>query len=707
MSNGLAGSRSPFLQHGAHQPVDWMPWGAEAFARAREADKPILLDIGAIWCHWCHVMDRESYENTQTAALINELFIPVKVDRDESPDVDARYQRAVQLLTGGGGWPLTAFLTHDGSVFYGGTYFPPEDGHGRPSLQRVLREVHRVWTTERDRALEAANGIEQRLQTYAMAEAEGGTADASLIADTAEDLATSFDFRYGGFGGAPKFPNAGALDLLIDVAIDDDIDWARRMVTETLTAMGRGGIYDQIGGGFHRYATDARWLIPHFEKMAYDNGALLETYARAAAAFGDDFFRRVANGIMEHYEDVAPALLERGGFPASQDADYSAADDGDYWTWTPSEIRDALKVSDAPEIGTPNIDIDRATDAVIAFFGVEDRASAMHIDPSRHVLFRARNIDGIARELGVPQADAVLLIRNATTILKRARDARPRPYVDETVYTGWNALVASGHLAAARYLGSDKAKTTGINALEAVHNDAFRDAHGLLHRAGDERSGYMLDDQAHAAVAYIDAYEVTGDDVWLERAHVLLELMDAHYKNDSGALQDRPHSAEAVARPLAQPQLSITDSPTPSGNGSAALANLRYAALTGDDGRQQRGLEILFAFGKAAARFKSAASTYLKALAWATRDVTKVVIVADPRSSDGRALIDVAYRQYVPRMALRVVDPGRELPTELPAELRAMVTADAPRAYVCVGRTCAAPIAEPADLARVLREFRG
>ncbi|MGH7448044.1 MAG: thioredoxin domain-containing protein, partial [Longimicrobiales bacterium] len=340
--NRLADEPSPFLQHGAQQPVAWMPWGAEAFDLAREQSRPILLDIGAVWCHWCHVMDRESYEDAETAALINELFVPVKVDRDERPDVDARYQRAVQTMSGQGGWPLTAFLTPDGRAFYGGTYFPPADMHGRPSFRRVLGEVARVWRDDRERALESATQILQHLERLDADVRRAGELDPGLVDFGADALAQTFDFRHGGFGQAPKFPNAGALLLLLDRWIDGKgEDWARRIVAETLRAMADGGIHDQLGGGFHRYTVDARWLIPHFEKMAGDNGPLLECYARAAAALDERRLADVARGIVAYYREIAPTLLADGGFAASQDADISDRDDGDYWTWTEQEVLDA------------------------------------------------------------------------------------------------------------------------------------------------------------------------------------------------------------------------------------------------------------------------------------------------------------------------------------------------------------------------------
>ncbi|MGH7463821.1 MAG: thioredoxin domain-containing protein, partial [Longimicrobiales bacterium] len=503
--NRLADEPSPFLQHGAQQPVAWMPWGAEAFDLAREQSRPILLDIGAVWCHWCHVMDRESYEDAATAALINELYIPVKVDRDERPDVDARYQRAVQLLTGQGGWPLTAFLTPDGEVFYGGTYFPPVAAHGRPSFMHVLQEVARVWRDERPRALEAASQIGGQLEAAAGAEARAGDPQASLIGETLEELAQSFDFRHGGFGRAPKFPNAGALDLLLDEYLESGTPWARRTVEETLDAMIAGGFHDQLGGGFHRYSTDARWIIPHFEKMAYDNGVLLATCARAFAGLGRTQYRDAAGGVVGHYHDVARDLLRAGGVPASQDADHSPDDDGDYWTWTREEIAAALAD-------------DELTRTALMYYGFDDPAGAMHLDQSRHVLFRALSFDALAERLGEGIAEVERRIQRIRDLLKRARDDRPAPYVDTTLYSGWTALVASGFIAAERFARVEGAADTALRALRRIMRDAFAPETGVLHRIGDAAAGVHVDDQAHTLLALIDAFEQTQDAIWLEHA---------------------------------------------------------------------------------------------------------------------------------------------------------------------------------------------
>jgi hypothetical protein len=688
--NRLADAKSPFLQHGAHQPVHWQPWSDDAFARARSEDRPVLLDIGAVWCHWCHVMDRESYDNPDTAAVINELFVPVKVDRDERPAVDARYQRAVQLLTGQGGWPLTAFLTPDGELFYGGTYFPPDDRFGRPSFPRVLREVARVWREEREGARAAALQISERLEAAAGAETRAGELSPHVIAETLEELAHTFDFRHGGFGRAPKVPNAGALDLLLDEYTERGTEWARRIVHDTLGGMIRGGIYDQLGGGFHRYSVDAQWVIPHFEKMAYDNGVLLSTCARAASALHYADARDAAAGVVGYYRDVAPALLAEGGFPASQDADHSPDDDGDYWTWTVAELRDVLRDDDRVRLA-------------VEHFGVEQAVSAMHLDPARHVLYRAVPAAALAQRLGRPPAEVAAQLEDVKRALEAARDGRPRPYVDETLYSGWTALVASGFLAAARYLAIDGAEADALRALERLWADGFRADRGVLHRLGDDGAGYHLDDQAHTAIALLDAFELTQDARWLDRCRTLLRiLLHRHRDPVLGALQDTPRDETSDVAPLQRPYLPITDAPAPSGNASAALALLRLAALDHDDASRDAALGILRAFAGSAPRLGSAAATYVKALAWAVHPVTTILVVEERAGP----LLGEALRAARPRTVVRRLGPGETAGAALVPELAAMVTAEAPRAYVCAAHACAAPTSSATDLAETLRTFR-
>lgn len=688
--NALATARSPFLQHGAQQPVDWMPWGTAAFERSRTENRPILLDIGAVWCHWCHVMDHESYEDPVTARLINELFVPVKVDRDERPDVDARYQRAVQALSGQGGWPLTAFLTPDGEVYYAGTYFPPQDSYGRPSFQRVLREVARIWSEDPARVREAAQAVRTRVTAYAKTETQPGEVTPALIDAAAEEFAHNFDFRHGGFGRAPKFPNAGALILLLDHSIDAQEDWARRIVSETLIAMARGGIHDQLGGGFHRYSTDLRWIIPHFEKMAYDNGVLLEAYALAHTVFKDPLLREAAAGIVAHYVDIAPALVQAGGFPASQDADVGN-DDGDYWTWTLPEVRAALD------------DDELRVRAAELHFGLDDPDSAMHLDPARHVLFQARSPDDLTRRLGMSEDQVRRLLGEIRTKLKQVRDARPRPYVDETVYASWTALVASGHIAAARYLDMTDAGTSALRALERIWRDAFVAGHGVVHRVSDPESGLFLEDQAYVAQALIDAFEYTQAVSHVERAEQLVRLTLARFQDDDGAFGDVPRDARTTASPLGEEHRPIADAPSPAGNATMALVLLRLSALTHTPDYAHEAARVLRAFAGTAAHMPTATATYLRALAWATLPVTTVVIVGEDEDAVANELQRGALSTYHPRTVVRRIKPAAAQSTLLPPELQAMVTGDAPVAYICTGQTCAAPTSDPNVLAQHLR----
>src|SRR5579884_317060 len=390
MPNRLAAATSAYLRSAAHQPVEWYPWGEEAFARARAEDRPFLLDVGAVWCHWCHVLDRESYEDPEVAAIINQHFVAVKVDRDERPDVDVRYQNAVSAISGQGGWPLTAFLTPEGKVFYGGTYFPPEGSHGRPGFKQVLLAVSEFYRTRRDQAHAYANELHQALHRLGEARASEELLSPGLVQEAVADIERRFDRQHGGFGGAPKFPHTGAIELLLrryDRTRDPKTLLA---VTRTLEKMARGGVYDQLGGGFHRYAVDAAWVVPHFEKMLYDNAELLRNYVHAFQATGAPLFRETALGIVRY---VTAHLMDasEGGFYASQDADISLHDDGDYYTWTEEEAAAALP----PE----ELQVARATYHL-------DGPGEMSHDPRRHVLFVDKDPDVVAAVLGRP-ADEV------------------------------------------------------------------------------------------------------------------------------------------------------------------------------------------------------------------------------------------------------------------------------------------------------------
>ena len=435
--NLLAQSSSPYLRSAMHQPVRWREWSDEAFAEAQRENKPILLDIGAVWCHWCHVMDRESYESPEVAEIINAHFVPVKVDRDERPDVDSRYQTAVAAISGQGGWPLTAFLTPEGKPFYGGTYFPPQDAMGRPSFRKILLAIAEAFRERRNDVEEEAGKL-----MHALSHAEGllgrsATFSPRIVEQMVQSGLGVFDRQNGGFGDAPKFPHPSALDLLIDWYARTGEEQVGTVVTTTLEKMARGGVYDQLAGGFHRYSVDERWCVPHFEKMAYDNSELLKNYVHGYQAMGNPFFAQVARDIMR-WMDEWLSDRERGGFYASQDADIDLDDDGDHFTWTRDEARAVLD-DDEFEVACLHYDI--------------GEVGEMHHNHAKNVLWVRTPAEEIASRTGRSRQQIDALIDSAKKKMYAARLRRPIPYIDKTVYVSWNALCISAYLQAARVLG--------------------------------------------------------------------------------------------------------------------------------------------------------------------------------------------------------------------------------------------------------------
>ena len=644
--------------------MHWFPWGEQAFAKARAEDKPVLLDIGAVWCHWCHVMDGESYDDAATAALLNESYVCIKVDRDERPDVDARYQRAVQALTGQGGWPLTAFLTPRGEVFFGGTYFPPENNaFGRPGFPSVLRHVARLYRDEREKVTNNARAIGEHVvqsldETRAgrTEQAPAPEVDAGLLERTADQMARLFDIRYGGFGGAPKFPHPAACLFLLGRWWDTRLDWQREIVERTLTAMARGGIHDHVGGGFHRYATDERWIVPHFEKMSYDNSELLRAYCAAHGALSTPLFRDVAEGIVRWVEEVL-CDSAAGLFYTSQDADVTFGDDGDYWTWTPEEARAALS-ADEYELAANVFDI--------------AEHGEMHHNPRKNVLWYRR----------LPANDAErALVSRALQKLKAARDARKPPFVDATAYVNWNAMMAGAFLEAGAVLDRPACNTLALRVLERIWRESWHSERGMAHVIGREEPWGLLDDNVQSAAAFLDAYESSGDDRWLERARTVMDYCTRAHGDQGGGFFDLSAARRAgggdgggeTLAYLAHPAKPVQDSPTPSGNGTAALVLTRLWVLT-DDGAWRRELDRLLAScAPAALELSLYGATLLRACDWAVNLPTRIE-VHGPRGEGPACDMHLA--------ALQVYRPRRVVVRK---------TADAPRATVCVGTVCSLP----------------
>lgn len=689
--NRLADSASPYLRSAAHQPVRWFAWGDEAFARAQAEDKPILLDIGATWCHWCHVIDRESYENPDIAAIINEHYVAVKVDRDERPDVDARYQAAISAISGQGGWPLTGFLTSDGRPFFGGTYFPPDDAMGRPGFKRILVAIADAYKSRRADVERSASALAD-----AVAKAESFTgARADFAPEVVDHLVDSvvrlFDLRNGGFGQSPKFPHPAAMELLLERYQATRESSLLTVITTTLDRMARGGVYDHLAGGFHRYSVDERWLVPHFEKMSYDNSELLRNYLHAFQVTGTPLYRRVAEGIVGWVQTTL-ADRERGGFYASQDADYSLEDDGDYFTWTLDELRSALAEDEAR--------------VAALYFGVSERGH-MHHKPEKCVLHVERDVAAIAEELGIEEAQVEGLLSSARAKLLDARAKRPTPCVDTTLYVGWNAMMAAAFLDAGRVLDRADCRDFALRTLNRLLAEGRADDRGFAHRIGGDWLEGTLDDQVHAAAALLDAFEATLDRRWFDAAErTAALLLEKYWDAAGGGFFDRAADAPAMGG-LDVRRKPLQDSPTPGANAIAAIVLMRLHGFSGDRLYYDRARQTLEAFAGVAPQYGMFAASYgLAALVHARHPLQVVVTGAQ---SDGKAeeLERAALAVHRFGKAVLRLTPERLAAGALPAALRETLPAlDAarPQALVCVETACQPPTDDPLRLRALLTE---
>ncbi len=690
-SNSLRNAASAYLRGAAHQPVHWHEWGDAAFEKARREDKPILLDIGAVWCHWCHVMDRESYENEEIARLINEHYVPIKVDRDERPDIDARYQLAVSALTGQGGWPLTAFLTPAGKPFYGGTYFPPDDNFGRPGMKRVLSSVAQNYTTRHSEIHASADHIAQALASAETFQKGAGGADRNLVDSIISNIGRMFDPQYGGFGSQPKFPHPGAIDLLLDAYLESKQAWLLSVVNTTLESMGRGGVYDQIGGGFHRYSVDERWIVPHFEKMSYDNAGLLGNYLRAYQITRNEFFQEIALGILSFIENVLTA--PGGGFYASQDADASLEDDGDYFTWTLDEVKSVLDETEA---------------AVIAERYHTEPHGEMHHNPAKNVLFIDQPFEAIAARVKVAPEEVPQVLARAKSKMYAARLKRPTPFVDTTLYASWNGMMISALLEAHKVLDHPAALASALKALDLMLAKAYDSAKGMYHSlvSGQARIEGLLDDQVFIAAALLDAYEVTGKRAYFGRALELMETTVRRFWDDSaGGFFDTAKDLDGRQGSLTQTRKAFQDSPTPAGNSVAASVLDRLAVLADRPDFREKAQVTLDLLAPKAAEFGLYAATYALALVNHLRPPTEVVVIGEANNESTKSLLRAAYQ--APRAGKRVLffEPSAlesDLPTGLAATLPHVPYNGRPVALVCVGASCQPPVSDPDELSRGL-----
>jgi len=702
--NSLAKAASPYLRSAMHQPIHWYEWGEEAFAAAQRENKPMLLDIGAVWCHWCHVMDRESYDDPEVAQIVNENFIAVKVDRDERPDIDSRYQVAVSSISGQGGWPLTAFLTPDGKPFYGGTYFPPDDHWGRPGFKRVLLSIANAYREKHGDVVEQAKMVEGAISHAESFTGRSAQFSPRVIDAIVKSALQMFDSTNGGFGQTPKFPHPAVLDLLIERYAQTGNEELHKVFATTLERMANGGVYDQLAGGFHRYSVDERWVVPHFEKMCYDNSELLKNYVHAYQATGSEFFAALARDIIR-WMDEWLSNREHGGFYASQDADYSLEDDGDYFTWTMQEAQEVLTEEEA-KIACLYYDI--------------NEVGEMHHNPAKNVLYVRAPVEEIARRLNLAPERVQELLNSAKKKMYAARLKRPTPYVDKTVYVGWNALCVSAYLEAAKVLALDHARRFALHSLDRVLSEGWQPESGLRHviaysdaHAGGRKIPGVLDDYAFISLACLDAYEATGDLSYFKFAKRIADAMlEKFFDQVSGGFFDTEQTAgsEKLLGVLGARRKPFQDSPTPAGNSIAAIAMLRLHAYTNDETYRDKAEQTLEVFAGLAEQYGIFGATYGIAAVHFSRPHTQVMIIGGDEVAAqlySAASAPFAFSRSVIKLAANEA-VTQNLPSALAETIPNLpgICSGKTTAVICSGFSCQPPVFDLESLKRLLEEVR-
>jgi uncharacterized protein len=691
--NRLKDSASPYLRSAAHQPIDWHEWGEDAFSRAKSEDKPVLLDIGAVWCHWCHVIDRESYENAEIAKIINEHFVPVKVDRDERPDVDSRYQAAISAISGQGGWPLTGFLMSDGKPFFGGTYFPPEDQQGRPGFRRVLLAVADAYKHKRDELSKTAEALAEAVAKAEIFSGAHAEFDLSVVETQLSSMTQLFDVRHGGFGSSPKFPHASGVDLLLERYRQAGEKHVLAMAETTLEKMAKGGVYDQLAGGFHRYSVDERWLVPHFEKMSYDNSELLKNYLHGWQVTQNPFLRETAEGMIGWVNEVLSDQAN-GGFYASQDADVSLDDDGDYFTWTLGELQAVLPPAEAR--------------IMELHYDVEPHGEMQH-NHEKNVLWIARDAAEIAKALGQDEPGVRLSIAAANGKMLAARKQRPTPFIDQTMYVSWNAMFVSAYLDAARVLRGaigGSCKDFALKTLDRMLRETWTEEQGFAHRIGGPALRGSLDDQMFGVMVLLDAYEATLDARYFHAAQRTMDVGVEKYGDaEGGGFFDRASDAPAMGG-LEVRRKPFQDSPTPSANSVAAMALTRMHAYTDDRKYYDWAKKTLEAFAGVAPQYGLFAATYGLAATLFAEHPTQVVIAGVPGDEAALRLEEAANGLFQLGKAVLRVTPEASL-ENFPLALRQTLPhlpKDKAQALVCAGNTCLPPTGDAEELMRILRK---
>ncbi len=685
MSNRLAEESSPYLLQHAENPVDWRPWSAEAFDEARRRDVPVLLSIGYSACHWCHVMERESFEDPTTAELMNESFVNIKVDREERPDIDSVYMKAVQAMTGQGGWPLTAFLTSEGEPFFGGTYFPPEPRPNMPSFRQILESIRSAYDERREEIVRNAAELKELMEKSSAERTEGPVTQEgealtgpALLDHSFRFLASRFDQTYGGFGGAPKFPQPVTLEFALRGHARTDDPEALEIVTRTLSAMARGGIHDHLAGGFHRYSVDARWLVPHFEKMLYDNALLGRLYVNAYQVTGDPELRWVAEGTLEHL--LTDMRAPEGGFYSALDAD-SEGEEGTFYVWTPAEVR-ALLDKETADLFMRCYDVSEA--------GNFEKSNILHLP---------HDLGAVATREGVRLEALRELLQDARQILLEARKLREPPFRDEKILASWNGMAiralaeAGGALDQPRFL---EAAVSGLDFLLGSMREGDRLRRS--YKDGTARIDAFLEDYGGVGNAILSVYEATLEPRWLKEAAWIAErVVDLFWDDNDGIFHDGPKDGEV----LTVRARDLMDNATPSGNSLAVELLIRSAHLFGEEHHRDIAHRVLDREAGLMARFPSAFGRLLGALDRTVADPVEIAIVGARDDSRTLELLQAALSPYLPNRTIAGTAPGEALPYRLPV-LEGRDRGTEPTAYVCERYACKAPVFDAVALAEQL-----
>jgi uncharacterized protein YyaL (SSP411 family) len=663
MSNRLANETSPYLLQHADNPVDWYPWGEEALQKAKQEDKPIFLSIGYSACHWCHVMAHESFEDERVAAILNEHFVSIKVDREERPDLDRIYMSAVQAMTSNGGWPMSVFLAPDGQPFYGGTYFPPTRRYGMPAFTDVLLTMADAWQNRRQELIESGKELVAALERQSAVRKD---VEREPLRTAFENLWQQFDRVYGGWGDAPKFPQPMALEFLLRYYCTTGDKSALQMITRTPEAMARGGMYDQLGGGFHRYSVDDHWPVPHFEKMLYDNAQLARVYLHAWQVTGEPFYRTIAEETLDY---VAREMTDaNGGFYSTQDAD-SEGEEGKFFLWTAAEIRQAL--GDEAE-------------ALMAAYGVTETGN-----------FEGRNILAFVGDLDQRPA-----LTEARHKLFAAREQRAHPGRDEKVLTAWNGLMLAAFAEAARTLGREDYQQVAERNAEFLLRELRREDGRLLHswKDGQARFNGYLEDYGYLIEGLLELYQTTFKPRWYLAARELADVMIEHFSAPGGGFFDTSDDHETL---ITRPR-ELQDNATPSGNAMAAVVLLRLSGLSGESRYAELARRSLSRVQPLLARYSLGFGQWLIALDYALAHTCEIAIVGDPGAADTRALLDVCRTGYRPHQVLALGAPDNEVSAISLLQGRNQIEGRA-TAYVCSDVTCRSPVTDPAALQALLK----